>query len=111
MGDVVSLVEKAQETFGPEESARIAKKFRKNQFDFNDFLRQLEQVKRWATWRFVGHDPRHGQSHEGVDINDDSFKTGRGHHTLHDHEERRAWNPQSQPQNRIAKAVAKPSRS
>ena len=75
MGDVVSLVEKAQETFDQEESARIAKKFRKNQFDFNDFLSQLEQVKKMGNMKdLLGMIPGMGKAMKGVDINDDSFK-------------------------------------
>jgi signal recognition particle subunit SRP54 len=75
MGDVVSLVEKAQETFDQEESARLAKKFRKNQFDFNDFLSQLEQVKKMGNMKdLLGMIPGMGKAMKGVDINDDSFK-------------------------------------
>lgn len=75
MGDVVSLVEKAQETFDQEESARLAKKFRKNQFDFNDFLSQLEQVKKMGNMKdLLGMIPGMGKAMKDVDINDDSFK-------------------------------------
>jgi signal recognition particle subunit SRP54 len=75
MGDVVSLVEKAQETFDQEESARLAKKFRKNQFDFNDFLSQLEQVKKMGNMKdLLGMIPGMGKALKGVDIDDNSFK-------------------------------------
>lgn len=75
MGDVVSLVEKAQETFSQEESARLAKKFRKNQFDFNDFLSQLEQVKKMGNMKdLLGMIPGMGKALKGVDIDDNSFK-------------------------------------
>lgn len=75
MGDVVSLVEKAQETFDQEESARLAKKFRKNQFDFNDFLSQLEQVKKMGNMKdLLGMIPGMGKAMKGVDIDDNSFK-------------------------------------
>ena len=46
MGDVVSLVERAQEQFDEEEARKLQKKIQKNQFDFNDFLNQLQQVKK-----------------------------------------------------------------
>ena len=49
MGDVVSLVEKAQETFDEEETRRLNAKMRKNQFDFNDFFRNWSKSKRWVT--------------------------------------------------------------
>jgi signal recognition particle subunit SRP54 len=75
MGDVVSLVEKAQETFDQEESARLAKKFRKNQFDFNDFLSQLEQVKKMGSMKdLLGMITGMGKAMKGVDIDDNSFK-------------------------------------
>jgi signal recognition particle subunit SRP54 len=75
MGDVVSLVEKAQQTFDEEETARLAKKFRKNQFDFNDFLSQLEQVKKMGNMKdLLGMIPGMGKAMKGVDIDDNSFK-------------------------------------
>lgn len=49
MGDVVSLVERAQEQFDEEEARRLKKKLVKNQFNFNDFIGQIQQIKRWAT--------------------------------------------------------------
>ena len=49
MGDIVSLVEKAQEQYDEEEARRLQKKIAKNQFDFNDFLSQIKQIKKWGT--------------------------------------------------------------
>ncbi len=75
MGDVVSLVEKAQEVFDAEEAARLNKKIRKNQFDFNDFLSQLEQVKKMGNMKdLLGMIPGVGKAMKGVDIDDNSFK-------------------------------------
>jgi len=75
MGDVVSLVEKAQEVFDEEEAARLNKKIRKNQFDFNDFLSQLEQVKKMGNVKdLLGMIPGMGKAMKGVDIDDNSFK-------------------------------------
>ncbi len=75
MGDVVSLVEKAQETFSAEEAARLQKKLRKNQFDFNDFLSQLEQIKKMGNMKdLLGMVPGIGKAIKDVDIDDNSFK-------------------------------------
>ncbi|MDL5047997.1 signal recognition particle protein [Oscillatoria amoena NRMC-F 0135] len=75
MGDVVSLVEKAQETFDEEEAKRLNKKFRKNQFDFNDFLSQLEQIKKMGNMKdLLGMIPGVGKALKGVDVDDNSFK-------------------------------------
>jgi len=75
MGDVVSLVEKAQEAFDAEEAARLNKKLRKNQFDFNDFLSQLEQVKKMGNMKdLLGMIPGMGKAMKGVDIDDNAFK-------------------------------------
>jgi len=75
MGDVVSLVEKAQEVFDEEEAARLNKKIRKNQFDFNDFLSQLEQVKKMGNVKdLLGMIPGMGKAMKGIDIDDNSFK-------------------------------------
>lgn len=49
MGDVVSLVERAQEQFDEEEARKLQKKIAKNEFGFDDFLTQIQQVKRWVT--------------------------------------------------------------
>jgi len=75
MGDVVSLVEKAQEVFNEEEAARLNKKLRKNQFDFNDFLTQLEQVKKMGNMKdLLGMIPGMGKAMKDVNIDDNSFK-------------------------------------
>jgi signal recognition particle subunit SRP54 len=75
MGDVVSLVEKAQEVFDQDEAARLSKKIRKNQFDFNDFLSQLEQVKKMGNMKdLLGMIPGMGKAMKDVDIDDNSFK-------------------------------------
>ena len=75
MGDVVSLVEKAQENFDEDEAARLQKKIRKNQFDFNDFLTQLEQIKKMGNMKdLLSMVPGMGKALKGVDIDDNSFK-------------------------------------
>lgn len=75
MGDVVSLVEKAQENFDQEEAARLQKKIRRNQFDFNDFLTQLEQIKKMGSMKdLLGMVPGMGKALKDVDIDDNSFK-------------------------------------
>jgi signal recognition particle subunit SRP54 len=75
MGDVVSLVEKAQQTFDEEEAKRLNAKFRKNQFDFNDFLTQLEQIKKMGNMKdLLGMIPGMGKALKGVDVDDNSFK-------------------------------------
>lgn len=75
MGDVVSLVEKAQQTFDEEEARALNKKIRKNQFDFNDFLSQLEQIKKMGNIKdLMGMIPGMGKAMKGIDIDDDSFK-------------------------------------
>lgn len=75
MGDVVSLVEKAQQTFDEEEARALNKKIRKNQFDFDDFLSQLDQIKKMGNIKdLVGMIPGMGKAMKGVDIDDDSFK-------------------------------------
>ena len=75
MGDVVSLVEKAQNAFDEEETRRINKKIRKNQFDFNDFISQIEQIKKMGNIKdLMGMIPGMGKAMKGVDIDDDAFK-------------------------------------
>jgi signal recognition particle subunit SRP54 len=75
MGDVVTLVEKAQETFDADEAARLNKKIRKNQFDFNDFLSQLDQIKKMGNMKdLLSMIPGVGKAMKGVDIDDNSFK-------------------------------------
>lgn len=75
MGDVVSLVERAQQSFDEEEAQRISKKIRKNQFDFDDFLSQLEQIKKMGNIKdLMAMIPGMGKALKGIDIDDDSFK-------------------------------------
>ncbi len=74
-GDVVSLVERAQEQFNEEEARKLQKKIQKNQFDFNDFLGQLQQVKKMGNVKdLMGMIPGMGKALKDVDIEDDAFK-------------------------------------
>lgn len=75
MGDVVSLVERAQEQFDEEEARRLQKKIMKDQFDFNDFLKQLEQIKKMGNVKdLMGMIPGMSKSMKDVDVPDDAFK-------------------------------------
>ncbi len=75
MGDIVSLVEKAQEQINAEEAARIQKRIRKNQFTFTDFLSQLQQIKKMGNIKdLMGMIPGMGKAIKDVDISNDSFK-------------------------------------
>ncbi|MFT7232198.1 MAG: signal recognition particle subunit SRP54 [Cyclobacteriaceae bacterium] len=75
MGDVLSLVEKAQQTFDEEEARRINKKIRKNQFGFDDFLSQMEQIKKMGNMKdLLGMIPGVGKAIKDIDIDDDSLK-------------------------------------
>lgn len=75
MGDIVSLVEKAQEQFDEVEAAKLEKKIRKNQFDFEDFKTQLLQIKKMGNLKdLMGMIPGIGKQIKDIDINDDSFK-------------------------------------
>ncbi len=75
MGDVVSLVEKAQEAFDQQEAERINKKIRKNQFGFDDFLSQIDQIKKMGNIKdLMGMIPGMGKALKDVDVDDDSFK-------------------------------------
>lgn len=75
MGDVVTLVEKAQQAFDEEEAKRLSRKFRKNQFDFNDFLSQLGQIKKMGNMKdLLSMIPGMGKAMKGVDIDENSFK-------------------------------------
>ncbi|MBK5279879.1 MAG: signal recognition particle protein, partial [Bacteroidia bacterium] len=75
MGDVVSLVEKAQETFDEDETRRLNAKMRKNQFDFNDFLSQLEQIKKMGNMKdMLSMIPGMSKAVKDVNIDDNSFK-------------------------------------
>ncbi len=75
MGDIVSLVEKAQEQFDEEEAKRLQKKLAKNTFDFNDFLKQINQIKKMGNLKDVmGMIPGMGKALKNMDIDDDAFK-------------------------------------
>ncbi|WP_026450445.1 signal recognition particle protein [Aequorivita capsosiphonis] len=75
MGDVVSLVERAQEQFDEDEARKIQKKIAKNQFGFDDFLNQIQQVKKMGSMKdLVGMIPGAGKALKDVDIDDDAFK-------------------------------------
>ncbi|HIA06850.1 MAG TPA: signal recognition particle protein [Flavobacteriales bacterium] len=76
MGDVVSLVERAQQQFDEEEARRVQKKIAKNQFNFDDFLKQIQQVKKMGNIKdLVGMIPGAGKALKDIDINDDAFKS------------------------------------
>ena len=75
MGDVISLVERAQQQFDEDEAKRINAKIRKNQFDFNDFLGQLEQIKKMGNLKdLVGMIPGASKMMKDVEIDEDAFK-------------------------------------
>ena len=75
MGDVVSLVERAQEQFDEVEARKLQKKIAKNQFGFDDFLKQINQVKKMGSMKdLVGMIPGAGKAMKDVDIDDDAFK-------------------------------------
>lgn len=75
MGDVLSLVEKAQQNFDEEEARRINKKIKKNQFGFDDFLSQMEQIKKMGNMKdLLGMIPGVGKAVKDIDIDDDSLK-------------------------------------
>ena len=75
MGDVISLVERAQQQFDEEEARKVQKKIAKNKFGFDDFLNQIQQVKKMGDMKdLVGMIPGAGKMMKDVDIDDDSFK-------------------------------------
>jgi signal recognition particle subunit SRP54 len=75
MGDIVSLVEKAQEQFDSEEARKLQKKLAKNTFNFNDFLKQIGQIKKMGNLKdVVGMIPGMGKAMKNMDIDDDAFK-------------------------------------
>lgn len=76
MGDIVSLVEKAQEQFDEVQAAKLQKRIRKNQFDFEDFKTQLQQIKKMGNLKdLMGMIPGVGKQMKDIDINDDAFKS------------------------------------
>ena len=75
MGDIVSLVEKAQEQFDEEEAKKLQRKIAKNQFNFDDFLSQIKQIKKMGNVKdLMGMVPGMGKALKNVDIDDDAFK-------------------------------------
>src|SRR3569832_2334590 len=75
MGDIVTLVEKAQETVSAEEAARLHKRMMKDQFNFNDFLKQLQQIKKMGNMKdLMGMIPGVGKAIKDIDVSDDQFK-------------------------------------
>jgi signal recognition particle subunit SRP54 len=75
MGDVVSLVERAQEQIDEEEARKVQKKLKQDQFDFNDFLKQLEQIKKMGNIKdLMGMIPGMGKALKNMDVDEDSFK-------------------------------------
>lgn len=75
MGDVISLVERAQQQFDEEEARKVQKKIAKNQFGFDDFLKQIQQIKKMGNMKdLMGMIPGMGKALKGVDIDDDAFK-------------------------------------
>ncbi len=75
MGDVVSLVERAQQQFDEKQAAELHRKIRKNKFDFNDFLSQIQQIKKMGNMKdLMGMIPGVGKAIKDADIDDDAFK-------------------------------------
>ncbi len=75
MGDIVSLVERAQEQYVEEEAKRMQKKIQKNQFDFNDFMSQIQQIKKMGNLKeLASMIPGVGKALKNIDIDDDAFK-------------------------------------
>ena len=75
MGDIVSLVERAQEQYDEEEARRLERKIQKNQFDFNDFYKQIQQIKKMGSIKdLAGMIPGVGKAIKDMDIDDDAFK-------------------------------------
>ena len=76
MGDIVSLVEKAQEQYDEEEAKRLQKKIAKNQFDFNDFISQIHQIKKMGNLKdLAAMIPGVGKAIKDIDIDDNAFKS------------------------------------
>ena len=76
MGDIVSLVERAQEQYDEEEAKRLQKKIQKNQFDFNDFLTQIHQIKKMGNLKeLASMIPGVGKAIKDIDIDDNAFKS------------------------------------
>ncbi len=75
MGDIVSLVERAQEQFDEQQARELEKKIRKNKFDFNDFMGQIQQIKKMGNIKdLAGMIPGVGKAIKDIDIDDNAFK-------------------------------------
>jgi len=75
MGDIVSLVERAQEQFNEDDAKKLQKKLAKNQFNFNDFLKQIHQIKKMGNIKdLAGMIPGMGKAVKNMDVDDDAFK-------------------------------------
>jgi signal recognition particle subunit SRP54 len=76
MGDIVSLVEKAQEQYDEKEAMRLQKRIQKNQFDFNDFYTQIQQIKKMGNLKdLASMIPGVGKALKDIDIDDNAFKS------------------------------------
>src|SRR5690606_33535591 len=109
MGDVVSLVERAQEQFDEEEAKKLHKKIAKNEFGFDDFLQQISQIKKMGNMKdLMGMIPGVGKAIKHVDINDDAFKHIEAIiHSMTPDERRRPSIINTQRKNRIAKGAGR----
>jgi signal recognition particle subunit SRP54 len=75
MGDVISLVERAQQQFDEKEAAELQKKIRKNKFDFTDFYSQIQQIKKMGNMKdLMGMIPGVGKMMKDIDVDDNAFK-------------------------------------
>ena len=109
MGDVVSLVERAQEQFDEEEAKKLHKKIAKNEFGFDDFLQQINQIKKMGNMKdLMGMIPGVGKAIKDVDINDDAFKHIEAIiQSMTPEERRRPSIINTQRKNRIAKGAGR----
>jgi signal recognition particle subunit SRP54 len=109
MGDVVSLVERAQEQFDEEEARKLNKKIAKNEFGFDDFLKQIQQIKKMGNMKdLMGMIPGVGKAIKDVDISDDSFKHIEAIiHSMTPDERRKPSIINTQRKNRIAKGCGR----
>lgn len=109
MGDVVSLVERAQEQFDEEEAKKLHKKIAKNEFGFDDFLKQINQIKKMGNMKdLMGMIPGVGKAIKDVEISDDAFKHIEAIiHSMTPDERRRPSIINTQRKNRIAKGAGR----
>jgi len=109
MGDVVSLVERAQEQFDEEEAKKLHKKIAKNEFGFDDFLKQINQIKKMGNMKdLMGMIPGVGKAIKDIEISDDAFKHIEAIiHSMTPDERRRPSIINTQRKNRIAKGAGR----